>query len=80
MARTIIHVAQAAIVKNRKEGTNDPAIIVRTGSKSARHHEVELRSSTGELVGTFIYSPHKPLPCGARLWLALEEGATANAR
>lgn len=77
---TIIHVAQAAIVKNRKEGTNDPAIIVRSGGKSARHHEVELRAADGTLVGTFIYSPHKPLPCGARLWLSLEPGVTAHGR
>lgn len=76
----IIHVAQDAIRKNAKHGTNDPAIIVRENSrKSARHHEVELRDETGRVLGKFHYRPHDPLRCGARVWLELGEGVTAHA-
>ena len=73
MARVIVHVAQDAIRKNTKEGTNDPAIIVRRGSKPSRHHSVELTLADGTVVGTFIYSPHKPLSCGARLYLSVND-------
>jgi hypothetical protein len=76
MPKKIIHVAQDAIRKNSKEGTNDPAIIVRTGGRSVRHHRVQLVAA-GVVVGTFVYSPHKPLSCGARLWLELGDGVDA---
>jgi hypothetical protein len=77
---TIIHVAQDAIRKNAKHGTDDPAIIVRENSrKSARHHQVELRDEAGRLLGTFKYQPHEPLRCGARVWLELAEGVSAHA-
>jgi hypothetical protein len=75
--RTIIHVAQDAIRKNTKEGTNEPAIIVRTGARSVRHHSVQLVVD-GSVVATFVYSPHNPLSCGARLWLELAEGCDAR--
>jgi len=77
--RTIVHVAQDAIRANTKDGGTRPAIIVRRGSKPTRHHEVELRDTSGKLLATFHYRPHAPLSCGARVWLALEEGVTANA-
>lgn len=68
--KQILHVAQVAIAKNRKQGTNDPAIIVRTAREAKRAHEVELvNPKTGEVLGKFVYRPHDPLPCGARLWL-----------
>jgi hypothetical protein len=78
--RTIIHVAQDAIRANTKDGGTRPAIIVRRGSKPTRHSEIEIKAADGTLVGTFIYSPHKPLSCGARLWLQLEEGFNAEPR
>lgn len=70
----IIHVAQDAIRRNAKHGTCDPAIIVRHRGKSKRHHQLNIRTPDGQLVGTFKYQPHDPLPCGARLWLQLEDG------
>jgi len=70
--KQIIHVAQEAIRKNTKEGTNDPAIICRTYQGSERHHEVEFVLKDGTVVGKMVYSPHKPLSCGARLWLTLD--------
>lgn len=76
--KTIIHVAQQAIQQNRKDGGSRPAIIVREGRQSARHSEVEIVAPDGTTVGRFVYQPHDPLPCGARLWLALEEGVTVK--
>jgi hypothetical protein len=30
------------------------------------------------VVARFFYSPHKPLSCGARVWLELSEGFDAK--
>lgn len=75
--RVLIHVAQDAIRRNAKNGTEDPAIIVRRGSKPERHNEVTITAPDGAVVGRFVYSPHKPLSCGARVWLELAEGYNA---
>ena len=76
----IVHVAQDAIRRNAKHGTNDPAIIVRRGSKAERHHEVDIVGPDGQVIGTFHYQPHQPLSCGARVWLSLEKGYDATPR
>jgi hypothetical protein len=65
--KQILHVAQCVIASNRKNGTNEPAIIVRNYKGAKRAHEVELVHD-GNVVGRFVYRPHDPLPCGARLW------------
>lgn len=69
--KQILHVAQGTIAANRKNGTNEPAIIVRNYQGAKRAHEVELVHD-GNVVGRFIYRPHDPLPCGARLWFESE--------
>jgi hypothetical protein len=66
--KQILHVAQHAIAANRKDGGLRPPIIVRNHQGAKRAHEVELVVD-GNVVGKFVYSPHDPLPCGARLWL-----------
>lgn len=71
MAKQIIHVAQQAIQKNRRDGTDEPAIIIRTGSKSQRVHELDLVVD-GKVIGQMVYRPNDPLSCGARLWLELD--------
>lgn len=65
--KQVLHVAQCVIAANRKNSTDDPAIIVRNYKGSKRAHEVELVHD-GKVVGKFVYRPHDPLPCGARLW------------
>lgn len=61
--KSIIHVNQQAISRNRKLGTDDPPLIVRTYRGSKPAHEIKI---SGEI--TFKYQPHDPLKCGARLW------------
>jgi hypothetical protein len=70
--KQIIHVAQDAIRRNAKNGTNEPAIIIRDHRWSRRVHEIELQTPDGKVIGKMIYSPHKPLSCGARLWIELD--------
>ncbi len=64
----IIHVHRQRIDRNRKHGTDDPPIIIRRGAtRVAYAHEVELVGKS-----KMVYSPHKPLDCGARLWIEAE--------
>jgi hypothetical protein len=59
-----IHVNQHVIRKNKNEGTYDPPLTVQTsdGPYRARHVTIHGPSEV-------IYSPDKPLSCGARLWV-----------
>jgi hypothetical protein len=65
--RQIVHVAQAAI-----RSQSGPPLIVRDHRGAERASEVELVTPAGEILGRFIYSPDKPLSCGARVWLSLD--------
>lgn len=62
--KTIIHVNQHAIRKNAKEGTNDPVLTVKTYKSNTYAHEVEIKGDS-----KIVYSPDKPLSCGARVWI-----------
>jgi hypothetical protein len=64
----IVHVYQQRIRSNIKADPADrqPPIIVRDGKKRAYANEIEI---TGPC--RIVYSPDKPLDCGARLWIEL---------
>lgn len=66
--KTIIHVNQHVIKKNAKEGTNDPVLTVKTYKSNTYAHEVAIKKD-GEVVAKVVYSPDKPLSCGARVWI-----------
>lgn len=70
--KRLIHVAQDAIRANVKDGGQRPAIILRDHRGATRHSELELVTKDGTVIGRFVYSPNKPLSCGARLWLELD--------
>jgi hypothetical protein len=67
--KTIIHVNQHEIKKNNKNGTNDPVLTIKTYKSNDYAHEAVIRSDTGEEVARIIYSPGKPLSCGAHVWI-----------
>ncbi len=62
--KTIIHVNQQVIARNRKTGRNDPPLIARTYKGSKPAHNIEIKGPS-----RLVNSPHKPLPCGARVWI-----------
>ena len=66
--KKIIHVCQQTIRRNRKLGTDDPPIIIRTYLGANRAHEVQIKGPS-----TIKHSPHKPLKCGARVWIETDE-------
>lgn len=61
--KTIVHVNQHVIKANRKNGTNNPVLTVKTYKGTKYAHEVTF---TGPV--KFIYRPDKPLACGAHVW------------
>ena len=65
--KTKIHVNQHKIRANKKHGTNDPVITVKTSKSNTYGHEVIINGSS-----KVIYSPDKPLSCGARVWIETE--------
>ena len=62
-----IHVNQHRIKSNKKYNKNDPVITVKTSRSNTYGHEVIIHGSS-----KVIYSPNKPLSCGARVWIETE--------
>jgi hypothetical protein len=65
--KTIVHVNQHAIRQNLKNGTDDPVITVKTYKSNTYAREVAIHGPS-----KVVYSPDKPLSCGARVWIETE--------
>ena len=65
--KTKIHVNQHKIRSNMKHGTNDPVITVKTCKSNIYTHDVNIK-----VPSKVIYSPDKPLSCGAKVWIETE--------
>jgi hypothetical protein len=59
-----LHVNQQVIARNRKLGTNNPPLTIQTSRGPIPANEAAINGPS-----RLIYSPHKPLRCGARLWI-----------
>lgn len=66
-----IHVNQHNIRKNSKHGSNLPVITVKTYKSNEYGHTVEIHGPS-----RVVYSPNKPLSCGARVWIETESEVT----
>ena len=66
-----IHVNQHNLRANGKDGGNRPVITVKTYKDSTYGHEVEILGPS-----KVIYSPDKPLSCGAKVWIETEAEVT----
>lgn len=62
--KTIVHVNQAHIRSNRTQGTREKVLTVKTYKSNTYCDEVEILGPS-----KLVYSPDKPLSCGARVWL-----------
>lgn len=65
--KTIIHVNQHVIKANAKNGTDDPVLTVKTYKSNTYAHNVEIKGPS-----RVVYSPDKPLSCGAKVWIETE--------
>ena len=59
-----IHISQHVIRSNTKNDKNDPVITVKTSRDNIYCHAVKILGES-----TVVYSPDKPLSCGAKVWI-----------
>ena len=62
--KKVIHVNQHKIRRNAKKGEMEPVLTVKTYKSNDYGFEIE---GTGPF--KVVYSPDKPLSCGARVWI-----------
>jgi len=65
--RTRIHVNQHQIKANAKDGGNRLVLTVKDYKQNRKCNEVRISN------GSVIYSPDKPLACGAKVWIETED-------
>lgn len=59
-----IHISQAALRANRKTGSRLPVITIKTSRGNTYAQQVQIEGPC-----KLIYSPDKPLSCGATVWI-----------
>ena len=62
--KTKIHINQHVIKSNNKNNKRDPVITVKTYNSNNYGHQVDILGPS-----KVIYSPDKPLSCGAKVWI-----------
>jgi hypothetical protein len=67
--KNIIHINQHVIRRNTKTGERNPVITCKTYNTNEYANKVIIEDKNGDEVATIIYSPDKPLSCGARVWI-----------
>jgi|TARA_R100001530_G_C4232751_1_gene133101 hypothetical protein len=73
MIKKIIHVNQHVIKKNNKTGERNPVITVKTYKDNRYAKEVYVDGPC-----KIIYSPDKPLSCGAKVWIETQANVRIN--
>ena len=67
--KTVIHVNQHIIKRNIKSGERKPVLTCKTYKTNDYAHEALIYGQDGKLAAKVIYSPDKPLSCGAKVWI-----------
>ena len=62
-----IHINMHHIRYNKKHNAKKPVITVKTSKENVYGHRVKILGGSD-----VIYSPDKPLSCGARVWIETE--------
>tara|TARA_R100000315_G_C5128840_1_gene73629 strand:- start:56 stop:289 length:234 start_codon:yes stop_codon:yes gene_type:complete len=70
--KTIVHVNQHKIRENLKQGTANPVLTVKDYKSNRYATNAIIRDASGNEVARVVYSPNKPLSCGARVWIETE--------
>lgn len=65
--KTIIHVNQHVIKRNAKNGTQEPVLTIKNYKSNTYAKDVVINGPS-----RVVYSPDKPLSCGARVWIETE--------
>ena len=67
-----IHINQHKIRSNTKTGEREPVITCKTYKDNKYDNEVIIKDKSGNEVARVIYSPDKPMSCGAKVWIETE--------
>jgi hypothetical protein len=67
--KKIIHINQHKIRSNTKTGKREPVITCKTYKSNDYAKEVEVLDESGNVSCKIVYSPDKPLSCGAKVWI-----------
>jgi len=67
--KKIIHVNQHVIKRNNKTGEREPVLTCKTYKSNDYCHEAVIRIPGVGVAAKVVYSPDKPLQCGARVWI-----------
>lgn len=65
--KTYIHVNQHVVKSNSKNNESNPVLTVKTYNSNNYAHEVIIKGDS-----KVVYSPNKPLSCGAKVWIETE--------
>ena len=71
--KTVVHVNQHVIRSNHTTGSRDPVLTVKNYKSNRYAHEVVINGPC-----RIVYSPDKPLSCGARVWIETESEVQLN--
>jgi len=67
--KTIIHVNQHKIKSNKKHNQLEPVLTCKTYKTNDYAHEAVIYGQDGKEAARVVYSPDKPLSCGAKVWI-----------
>ena len=67
-----IHVNQHRIRSNAVNNQQEPVITCKTYKDNQYANQVNILDDAGKTVASVIYSPDKPLSCGAKVWIETE--------
>ena len=68
-----IHINQHRIKSNKKHATNEPVVTVKMSDSNTYGHRVQILGPS-----EVVYSPGKPLSCGARVWIETKAEIEVN--
>ena len=69
--KTVIHVNQHNIKANSK-GPELPVLTVKDYKQNRKANHAAVVDADGKALVKVVYSPDKPLPCGAKVWIETE--------
>lgn len=71
---TVIHINQHNIKHNSKCPIDErkSVVTVKTWKDNTYCNELEILDNDGQVVATLVYSPDKPLSCGAKVYLTTD--------
>jgi hypothetical protein len=71
--KTIVHVNQHIIKRNSNTGQREPVLTVKTYKDNTYATRVRINGPC-----VVVYSPDKPLSCGAKVWIETESPVEAT--